>query len=449
MGIFSWIKRYIPQEKGFRQTGAGVITEMSGDQLDAMMSKSSTAAGAFALPGFKRGVDLISSKVSGCQASVFKRIKGNGRETATDHPAYQLVRRQANPYSHPRDVFKQIISDALWNGNGYAWVQKVGATPTAIWNLDPTYMTPVVIHEGTTQTLLYSYKTATQSEPTILDPSEVIHVKGLSLNCGLIGMRLIDYASQVLQLGLSVQSYCSQFFEAGGVADSWVEVPEGSMIDEDTAKQLQDLLRRNYSGSRRSRNPVILTGGAKLNKSYLSNTDGQMLDSRGVTLVDVANLLNFPVSKLNGTGSYNYGSLESENVAILGETYDPWIFAIENQLERCLLLESEREDFFIELDRDDLMRGDPTAAAAADIQLWSNGVISWKEMRTKRNLPTEVDDTEIFKTPANLVTWNPNDPREEPAPEPVSVPPVTPEQPPVDPQQDPETPPAEDTTEVE
>lgn len=401
--MFTWLKNIVRgylQEDGYIRTGNGIILpdEMRERNHPIQVTKESFLG----LPAVKRAVEIIANKVSACRCHVLKILPNGGREFDKEHSAYRLVRRRANPNLSSIEFIRTLVADAIWAGNGYAWIQKIAGEPAAMFVLDPATVYPVVIHTATTQQMVYAVRR--DKETIALDASEVIHLRSaLTTDCGLRGLKLIELAAQNIGMQQATEIYATKFFTAGGIADAWIEVPDGAVVDEESQKAMLVAVQRLFSGVNNARSAVVLTGGAKLNKTYLSNDDSQLLNSRNFGLIDIANLVGIDPSFIGGQTNTSYGSLEAINTAALSNSFGPWLSLLEAEFSYKLLREDEQEDYYIEFDRNDLTKGDATAETAVAIQRVHGGLQSWEEYRFEHNLPVDNKETDTFWRPSNLV----------------------------------------------
>lgn len=384
------------QDSGYLSAGAGIVAPL--EVLEGWGVGQDTVGkdGFFSLPAIKRGVELISNKVASCSCRIIEHLENGGHQLAKQHNWYRAVNKQANGYLlSSNELYKQLVIDCIWSGNAYAYI-----TPDyRLVPLDPQSVYPVILTTYDKQEVVYAYQQ--NNDVVALDASSVIHIKsGLTSHCGLKGMSLIDHCKTSLNIQINAQKYASAFYKFGGIADCWVEIAEGSAVDDETQRLILKKLQQRFSGVENSHSPIVFTGGAKLNKTYLNNSDAQFLESRQFSLVDIANLLNIVVSKLNGTQNTSYNSLSAENTAILSDTYEPYLTSIERQLSLKLLKEYEQDTFSIEFDRNDLTKGDAKSETEHWILKLSNGLCSWQEYRIATGQSIDIEDDDIYFHPA-------------------------------------------------
>ena len=80
-----------------------------------------TTQSAMSLAWVWQAVSTISNDVGRLPVVLFDRANDE-RVRATNHPAYQLLKRRPNPYMTAK-VFKSLLTkNALLTGNGLAWI---------------------------------------------------------------------------------------------------------------------------------------------------------------------------------------------------------------------------------------------------------------------------------------------------------------------------------------
>lgn len=301
-----------------------------------------------------RGVNLIAGGVARLPLLVYRR-SGRGKEVATDHPAYRLLRRKANPYQTASQLRLQLTAHAVAGGNGYAYVQRDGAgTPLELWPLDPDSTCPVRA-DGEVW-----YVTRADGRESRLPYEDVVHVKGLGFD-GLVGYGAFDKAREALGLGLGTGRYSARFFGNGAKPGVVLETPQ--KLTESASRELRESWERIHKGLDAAHRTAVLHSGLAAKVVSFNAEDSQLIESRQFSIREVANFLGVPPHKLGDTSRTGYASLEQENLSYLAESLDPWLSAWEEECWDTLLTEEEKADesVAVEFHRASLARSDRTS----------------------------------------------------------------------------------------
>jgi hypothetical protein len=129
---------------------------------------------------------------------LYRRMGDGGKERATDHSLFSLLRQAPNPYQTAME-FKQLLQ--AWvdlRGNGYA-LKEVDARGrvTALWPLNPAWVTVLRVPE----TFELFYRVSIPRKKPMTYPAEaILHLRGMSLD-GFIGLSPIAYHRETIGLG--------------------------------------------------------------------------------------------------------------------------------------------------------------------------------------------------------------------------------------------------------
>lgn len=375
-----------------RTTGAGVT--VSPDTV-------------YALPAFYNGIRLVSSTIARTHTMVYQVNGDRAKERYHDHPVFRLMRYRWNPIHDAFSGKRKLVQDALKFGNGYAAIVRKNGVAVELWPLNPLTVVPTwILNPKTLRVESMVYVVTTNGHQQHLDFADVIHIRNLTDEDGLVGISILDKAREVLGLGLAVIKYGSVYFGNNAQPGKLLKFPNWFK----DAEQLEKF-RQGFEGAHRGIDNAfrvgILQGNAELISEQVSNESAQFLESRQMSVIDVSNLLGgVPPHKL-GAQNFNssYSSYEQQELASLGDLFDPWFVLIEQEFENKLLTEIEKESgtVCVEFLRESMFKSDPNSTRAAVILEVNNGLLSINESRSILNRPTIPEDwADGYYRPANL-----------------------------------------------
>lgn len=342
-----------------------------------------------------RGVNLISRDVGKLPLVVYKRTD-DGREKAPEHPAFSLLRYKSNDEATSFTVRQTLQAHALSTGNGYAHIDRDGAgRPRQLIVLDPDKTYP------RRENRVLWYMTEVNGEWRKLDPTNVLHVRGLGFD-GLVGYSVVSVARESLGLGLAAREHGSRFFSSGTSKRVVIEVPQE--ISEDAEKNILRSYNKVATGLENSHKAIILQQGAKANATIgMSAKDAQLLETRTFELRDVANWFGVPPHKLGDTTRTAFASLEQENQSYLDEALDAWLVIWEMECRDKLLTEQEKRDdsHIVEFNRNALVRADFKTRMEAYFKACGGPFLLVNEVRAKEN-QNKVDGGDKLRDPLNM-----------------------------------------------
>ena len=174
-------------------------------------------------------------------------------------------------------------------------------------------------------------------------------------------------------------------------------------MSDDALAHLKKSFDQNYSGLSNAHKTLILEEGMKWNRTQVPPEEAQFLETRKFQTEDIARLYGVPLHMLGSTEkSTSWGSgLEQQNLGYLQHTLRPWLVAWEQELNRKLLLPSERDEYTIEFNLDGLLRGDTGSRyeAYAIGRQW--GWLSINDIRDLENM-NRIDGGDTYLVPLNM-----------------------------------------------
>jgi HK97 family phage portal protein len=397
-----------------------------------------------------RGVNLISRDVAKIPLIVYRRV-GEGKERATDHPAYKLLKRSPNAYTNQFHFRQTLTAHALFTGrgNGYAYIIRNGAgDPIELLLLNPNSTYPVR-YNG----VLWYVTEIENAGLRKLNPQDVLHIKGLGYD-GLVGYDIVSYMKETLGLGLGIRKFGSVFFKNGASLNVVLERPaDAPRLSEEAERNLRDSFDKIHAGLDNAHRTSVLQEGTKASILGIDAQKSQLLELRQFEIREIANFLGLPPHKLGDTTRTAFASLEQENQSYLDDALDGWLCNWEAECTEKLLREDEKENdtHFIEFVREAVVRLDFKTLVEGLVQEVNNGLLCADEARSILNRGPIPDGLgAVYRIPANIQELTKEE--EEPEP-PVPVVPLIPQEeepvPPVAPEddEDPEEEPDEEDVE--
>lgn len=403
MNLIDWIFRAERIEGG--------LTKADKDFYDVAFGGASTASGVTVSPSkaltyaaYWRGINLISQAIAKTPVTLYERMQPIGKKRASGHPSYRLLRRSAGPDLSARTFKLHMMCNVMLHGNAYAFIAR-----NAIGRIVELVMLPqsssTVTVERKAGRLVYRLRWKPDGgleQEQLAAPEEMFHIRGLGDN-GVTGFSVISYAAETLGIGLALRDYGARFFSNDARPGVVLEHP--GRLGKDAAQSLREQWDARHRGRERAHNVAVLQEGMKLTPFSISARDAQMIESRRFEIRDIANILGVPPHKLGDDARSSYNSLEQENQAFLDDAVDPWMTALEDEADRKLLTDREREteSHLHEFNRNAIVRvniADRFAAYNIGIQA---GILNRDEARDRENLnPIPDGSGSVFLVPLNM-----------------------------------------------
>lgn len=369
-----------------------------------------------------RAIDLISGYVAKTPLYIYKRTNPDGKEPATTHDGYQLLRWKANERMTAQTFWKLMIAHKMSAGNAYAYIFRRGdGAPLELLPLDTNATTPV-LEDG-----VLWYVTQVGKEKRKLTAVDVLHFKGLSFD-GLVGYSVIEKARETLGLGMGARGFAAAVFRNSGRPPVILKFP--TKLADDVKQAIVRSWERMNAGIDNAGRTAILDGGLEAQELTFNPEDAQLLQSREFNVYEVANYTGAPPHKIGAPTPPTIGSRESQNQALIDDCLDDHFVGIEQECRDKLLAEEEKaaDSHTLEFLRASLVQGDTTAVT--NLLRTALGGRAWmtvNEARAMQNLnPDPSPDSSVILTPLNMGQGGPDNQPAEPKP---PTPPAKPEPP--------------------
>jgi len=338
---------------------------------------SVTKENSLSIAGVYSAVKVITDSISSLPIHVMKE-SGNTKLKDTSHPVYPLLSREPNSLM-TSFVWRQIIVPhiLLW-GNAYCIIEfaKGSYRPLSILPVHPSKV-EVEIIDGV---LMYTFKL--ESKTFTLDQSNVLHFRGMGND--VMGKSVIDVAAENLGLGKASEQFGSKFF-GNGASMTGVLSTDSSLSDK-AFTNLRTSFNDLHSGIANANKPLILEEGLKYTSTSIPPDSAQFLETRRFSIEDIARWFSIPPDKIGDLSRATFSNLEQQNLNYVTNTLLPLTINIEEELNRKMLRDNEKNTTYFKLNLDGLLRGDISTRVDSYAKLIQNGVMTPNEARTKEGM---------------------------------------------------------------
>lgn len=346
---------------------------------------------------FFRGVMTIASDVSQLPLQVFVREEDNEKQRDDKHPVARLLRHRINRYMTRQEFLELIQFHCLVYGNGLAQIvrNKQGEVIQLI-----SLMPWLITYKIEDNQLVYEYKLPDDTSIT-LQPEDVVHIKGFTFD-GLVGVPLYEIAKQSIKQGLSAESLAIAFYENGATLSGILKLPY-SLDSDEKIRSLKEQWRQNYQGSKNAGKVAVLEEGADFKPISPSFEESQWIEGRQFQKLEMSHWFLMPPSKIGDKSTYS--SLEESNRDYLTSCLNKWLVKLEEELTTKLFINDEAGRYFVEFNRNALIRTSLSDRYNAYTKAIHYGFLSANEVRQLENLPSYPEGNKYY-SPVNI--W-PND----------------------------------------
>lgn len=301
---------------------------------------------ALKVSAFYRAVDIRSDSIGKFPACVKDM---NTKKEVKDHYLVNVLKQRPNEAMGPFIYRKLVEYRRLVIGNSYSWIYRDrNGRPVELIPLPVGSCQPVLDTSGKLWYIATNPKTGEQHR---FAPADILHYKGFSVD-GIEGLSLLAFASKTLATATARESYEAAVYNNGGH-------PSGVLKTETDLSGKPDLLLSNgtkisykdrvrqewekvHSGAGNAFRVAVLDNGLEYQALAMSNSDAQFVESKGVTVEDIARFTGVPLNLLF-TGKQSYNSNEANSLDFVKNTLQPAVTQYEQEDSYKLLTISDRQ----------------------------------------------------------------------------------------------------------
>lgn len=340
-------------------------------------------------------VRLLAETISSLPLPLYRRLDGDGKAKAIDHPLYSILHDLPNPEMTSMQLRETLIThQALW-GNGFAEIEYNNAGQVrGLWPIPPWLMTIRRINRQLV------YDVSMPVGPVARLPwGRVMHIPALGID-GVVGLSPITLARQAVGLALGTEEFGAKFFGNGARPGVVLEHP--GQLSEDAQKRLRKSIEDRHQGLSNAHRMMLLEEGMQLKEVGIPPEDAQFLETRRFQTAEIARMFNVPPHMIGDLDRATFNNIEQLSLEFVIYSIRPWLVRWEQAILRDLLSEADRRELFAEHTVNGLLRGDIASRynAYAIGRQW--GWLSANDVRKLENM-NPVAGGEDYLTPLNMV----------------------------------------------
>ena len=330
-------------------------------------------------------VRILAEAIASLPIHVYKYSE-DGKERVYNHPLYQLLHNEPNPEMTSFVFRETLMSHLLIWGNAYAQIVRDGAGH--VIGLYPLMPDKMQVDRDERGNIYYIYSRDSNENPNFkkygnvyLRQDEVLHIPGLGFD-GLIGYSPIAMAKNAVGMTLACEEYGASFFANGANPGGVLEHP-GILKD---PSKVRDSWNKVYRGSNNAHKIAVLEEGMKYQQIGIPPEEAQFLETRKFQVNEIARLYRIPPHMVGDLDKSSFSNIEQQSLEFVKYTLDPWVIRWEQSLQKALFLPIEKNELFIRLNVDGLLRGDYQSRMNGYAVARQNGWLSANDIRELEDL---------------------------------------------------------------
>lgn len=389
MGLLDIFRVSNDEEVEERASGTATGTELSALFTGAEQMREEDV---LKIPTVQMCVELISGTIAQLPIYLYKENGDGSIKRIYDDERENILNQEPNEFQTAYNFKKNLVKDYLLYGASYSYVDKTGNKINSIHTF-PTKSVSITkyIKDGfivvDADVVLNEATTGASGERKYKPHELLICLK--DSEDGLTSKGLLHYGQAVFDISTSELEYINNIYKNGAMPLGVLQT-EGKLNDEAISK-LRTAWNNLYAGRKNAGKTIILENGLKYAPISQKPKDLLVNENKKDNISEICKMFNMQESFITGTNKY--GSIEQNNIQFLQYTLSPILAAIENGVDKSLLLEDEKkEGYFWAVDTSEVLKTTEKEKYDAIKVALDGGVITLNEARYKLNMPSIKDD---------------------------------------------------------
>ena len=356
--IFGWFKKEQRNDN-----------EILADVAEGLIKSGTTITRqqAMSIPVVTKSVAWIASAIAALPIKMYTKTDSGYQEVYDDYRLPLL-----NDYSGngmiANDLKRQVLTDLLLDGNGYAYISKKGNKITKLSYI-PTHRLTYTESVDTIDKIVNVWVDGKQ-----VQDYNVFRLVNNSKN-GISGIGFVSDCQDLLSTVLSSLQYENSSISSG-VRRGFLK--SKSKLDSEKMNELRRAWKKLTTPNQSD--VLVLNAGIEFEDASSTATESQLSQNKVINMHQILAYFGLPTNFFEGVNSDAY--LTAVRIAIL-----PIVKQFTNALNNYMLLESEKSNLKFEIDTSDLLRINANERFAAYRTGLSSGILTIDEVRRMENLP--------------------------------------------------------------
>nr|DAR57683.1 MAG TPA: portal protein [Caudoviricetes sp.] len=360
--------------------------EVIADVAEGLIKPSNTVTKqqAMSIPVVTKSVNWIASAIAALPIKMYKLTDSGYQEVYNDY-RLPLLNDYSGNCMTANDLKRQILTDLLLEGNGYAYISKKGNKIEKLSYI-PTCKLTYTESVDNINKVINVWVDGRQ-----VQDYNVFRLVNNTKN-GISGIGFISDCQELLGTVLNSLQYENSSISSG-VRRGFLK--SKSKLDSEKMTELRRAWKKLTTPNQSD--VLVLNAGIEFEDASSTATESQLSQNKVINMHQILSYFGLPTNFFEGVNSDAY--LTAIRIAVL-----PLVKQFTTALNNFLLLESEKSDIKFEIDTRSLVEIDVNAKYNMYQTALTNGILTIDEVRQREQLP--VLDMSYLKLGLGDVLYN-------------------------------------------
>lgn len=340
-------------------TNTNVTPPIDDVLLQALINgETITREKAMTLPAVAGAVDFISNMIACMPVKLYKYKQGKVEEIEDD-PRVKLLNNDTGDTLDPYQFKKAMVEDYLMGKGGYAYIRKNRNEATGLFYVENIYIS-----------FLKNYKPIFKDYMILVEGNQYYPFEFIKLlrktQDGAEGIGLCVELSKALETAYQTLLYQLGLVKSGGNKKGFLKSQR--KLGKEEIDELKKAWKNLYANN--ETNTIVLNNGLEFQEASNSSVEMQLNESKHTLQQEINNIFH----------------IQDDFYETFKQAIYPIVKAFETALNRDLLLEKEKKNYFFTFDVKEIIKANITERYQAYKLAKEVGLMTINEMRKEENM---------------------------------------------------------------
>ena len=337
-------------------------------------------------------VNLLAGAVGQLPVEIFQR-DGSKRVALPGH-TLSLMLKSPNDLMTSQVFTETMVTNLMLWGNAFALIVRDGnARPLELLPM-PSEITHLERINGVTKVVLQS-----SNGQFRFNPIDVLYMPGLTFD-GIMGLSPVRTTAQTVAISLAAETFASSFYGNGATLGGILEHP--GVMGEEAMVRFRESWEKMYAGRGNANKTAILEEGMTFNQIGVEPDKAQFLETRQFQIAEVARIFGVPPHMLADLSKATFSNIEQQTISFVTYSLNRWIVRFEQEYNRKIFREDEKQTHFVKINLKGLLRGDNESRTNGYVKGTTNGWLSINDVRALEDLNPIGPEGDVYRVPMNM-----------------------------------------------
>lgn len=371
--------------------------EVFADFLRGSVSASGivvTPKKALQISGVWSSVCILSEAVGSLPLIVYKRLPDGGKERATDHPMYRVLRSRPNR-RHTAAVWRSLMqADVETSGTAFAKKVRIAGQVKELIPIPAGSLEDVKeLNDGSCD---FTFRRRGGGTVKTFNDTDLLILTGPGGD-GILGANIVEEFKETIGLAYALEMYLAYTLRNAGRVGGIVS-PKTPMVESELNK-LKTWLDKDHTGIENAGKWLWVPTPLEFGKGSMNFEEAQVVELDDKILARLARIFRIPLHMLASNIAQPRANMEQQGREFVDQSLRARLKRWEERLNAEFF--DDGQEYFCEFLLDDLLRGDAATRALVYRALVELGIMTRNEARERENL-NKLDGLDEPLTPMNM-----------------------------------------------